>query len=115
MSYAVMGDPNQVLKRVGQSRLGSISHPRGVSIGPDQHGGGSRDCAERRKLPRTNVFGVDQLDAIRPCSDVEAAGLTEVEQYRSTIVQQAEDSRGSVGGDQVEILVRWNTNMRRTV
>jgi len=30
------------------------------------------------------------LNAIRPWSDVEGAGLTEIEQYRSGIVQQGE-------------------------
>jgi len=40
---------------------------------------------------RANVFGVDQLDPICPWSDVEAAGLTEVESHRPGIVQPGED------------------------
>jgi len=52
-----------------------------LSVGTNQSGGGSRDGPDRRKLPRTHVFGVDQLNAIRPWSDVEAAGLTEVEEH----------------------------------
>ena len=46
---------------------------------------------------------VDQLNPIRPWSDVEAAGLTEVEQDRPGIVQQGEDPERAIGGDQVEI------------
>jgi len=43
------------------------------------------------------------LNPIRPWSDVEGAGLTEIEQYRSGIVQQGEHPPWAVGGDQVEI------------
>ena len=49
------------------------------------------------------VFGVDQLDPVRPWSDVEAAGLTEVEEHRPGVVQQGEYPQRAVGGDQVEI------------
>ena len=62
-----------------EPQVGSVSHPGHVSVRPNQHGGGRRDRAQYRKLPDTNVFGVDQLNPIRPWSDVEAAGLTEVE------------------------------------
>ncbi len=55
------------------------------------------------EAPTCHVFGVDQLNAIRPWSDVEAAGLTEIEQHRPGIVQQGEDPQRAVGGDQVEI------------
>ena len=51
----------------------------------------------------TGVFGVDQLNPIRPWGDVEAARLAEVEQHRPGIVQQLEDPQWAVGGDQVEI------------
>ena len=90
-------------QRVSEPRLGQVSHPGHISVGPNQHGGGSSDRPEYRKLPRTDVFGVDQLNPIRPRSDVEAAGLTEVEQHRPGIVQQGEDPQRAVGGDQVEI------------
>jgi len=46
---------------------------RHVSVGPNQHGSGSSDRAKYRKLPDTNVFSVDQLNPIRPWSDVETA------------------------------------------
>jgi hypothetical protein len=62
-----------------EPRLGSVSHPGDISVGPNQHGGGSSDRPECGKLPRTEVFAVDQLNPIAPWSDVEAAGLTEVE------------------------------------
>jgi hypothetical protein len=55
---------------------------RRLSVGPDQHAGRSGDRAEYRKLPRAVVCRVDQLDAVCPWSDVEVAGLTEVEQHR---------------------------------
>ena len=66
-------------------------------------------CPDCRKLPRTDVLGVDQLNAICPWGDVEAAGLTEptkVEEHRPGIVQQGEDPQRAVGGDQVEIGMR---------
>ena len=43
------------------------------------------------------------LNPICPWSDVEAAGLTEVEEHRPGLVQQGEDPHRAVGGDQVEI------------
>jgi hypothetical protein len=46
----------------------------------------------------SHVLGVDQLNAIRPWSDVEAAGRTEVEQHRPGIAQQGEDPQRAVGG-----------------
>ena len=44
-----------------------------------------------------------ELNPIRPWSDVEAAGLTEVEEHWPGVVQQREDAKWTVGGDQVEI------------
>src|SRR5437870_13286364 len=86
-----------------EPQAGSVSHPGYVSVGPNQHGSGSSDRAKYRKLPDANVFGVDQLNPIRPWSDVEAAGLPEVEKHRPGIVQQGEDPPRAVGGDQLEI------------
>ena len=62
--------------------MGWVSYPGHISVGPDQHGRRGGDRPERRKLPRTVVGGVEQLNSIRPGSDVEAAGLTEVEEDR---------------------------------
>ena len=77
--YAAVGGPNQVVSASGSPGWVRSPTQADISVGPDQHGGGSSDRAECRKLPRTDVFGVDQLNPIRPWSDVEAAGLTEVE------------------------------------
>src|SRR3954454_2418214 len=74
-----------------------------MSVGPDQHGTRSGDRAKCRKPPHAVVFGVDQLDPIRPRSDVEAAWLTEVEQQRPGIVEQAEYPQRAIAGDQIEI------------
>src|SRR5258708_29881347 len=74
-----------------------------MPVGPNQHGGGSSDRPECRKLPRTDIFGVDQLNAICPWSDVEVPALTEVEQHRPGMVQEGEYPQRAVGGDQVEI------------
>src|SRR5438874_2530659 len=90
-------------ERASEPRLGWVSHPSHISVRPNQHGGGSRNRPDYRKLPRTKVFGVGQLDPIYPWSDVEAAGLTEVEEYRPGIMQQAEEPQRAAGGDQVEI------------
>jgi hypothetical protein len=83
--------------------MGSVSHPGDISVGPNQHGSGSSDCAKHRKLPHAVVLGVDQLNSIRPWRDVEGAGLTEVEQHWAGVVQQGEDTERAVCGDQVEI------------
>jgi hypothetical protein len=64
-------------------------------------GGGG--CAEYRELPHAVIVSVDQLDAVGPCSDVKAAGLTEVEQHRLGVVQQLEDPQRAVGGHEVQI------------
>src|SRR5581483_10240675 len=53
--------------------------------------------------PRSIVFGVDELNAICPWSDVEGAGLSEVEEHWPGGVQQGVDPPRAVGGDQVEI------------
>jgi hypothetical protein len=66
-------------QRVSEPQLGQVSHPGHIPVGPNQHGSGSWDRPEYRKLPRTNVCGVDQLNPICPWSDVQAAGLTKVE------------------------------------
>jgi len=73
-------------QRVGESLLGQVSHPGHISVGPNQHGGRRRDHPEFRKLPITNVIGVDQFNPICPWADVDA-GLTEVEEHRPGIVQ----------------------------
>jgi hypothetical protein len=60
---------------VGEPPLGQVPHPRYVSVGPNQDGGRSGDYPECWKLPRTDALAVDQLNAIRPWTEVEAAGL----------------------------------------
>ncbi len=87
-------------RRAGVSPL---SDPADVAVGPNQHGSGSSDRAEHRKLPRTGVSSVDQLDAVSPRSDVEAARLAEVEQHRLCVVEQLEDPERAVGGCEVEV------------
>ena len=86
-----------------ESGVGSVSDPGDVSVGPDQDGGGSGDRAEHRKLPSAGILSIDQLDPVGPWSDVEAAGLTEVEQHRLGVVQQLEDPERAVGGHEVQI------------
>src|SRR6266540_7465733 len=86
-----------------EPQVGSVSRPGDMSVGPNQHGRGRHDRAKYRKLPNTRILSVDEPNSIRPWRDVEAAGLTEVEQHRPGIVQQREDPQRAVGGDQVEI------------
>src|SRR3982074_48764 len=90
-------------QRFRESELGGVSDPGNVSVGPDQHGSGSGDRAKYRKLPRADIFSIDQLDPVSPWSDVNAAGLTEVEQHRPRVVQQLEDTERAVGGHEVQI------------
>src|SRR4051812_16598381 len=65
-------------QRVSEPRLGLLTYPGHIAVGPDQHDSGSGDRAEHRKLPRAVVSGVDLLDPVRPWRDVDATGLTEV-------------------------------------
>src|SRR3954451_24740234 len=81
---------------VREPRIAEVPHPGDISVGTDQHGGGRGDLAKDRKLPHPNVFGVDLLNAIGPWSYVEAAGRTEVEQHRPSVVQQVEDPQLAV-------------------
>src|SRR2546430_1515403 len=74
-----------------------------MPVGPDQHGRGRSDLAKDRELPRAIVPGVDQPDSIRPRSDVETAGFTEVEEDGPGVVQQGKDARRTVRGIQVEV------------
>src|SRR5438309_11111898 len=74
-----------------------------MSVGPNQHGSRGTDRAKHRKLPQTSIFSVDQLYSIRPWRDVEAAGLSEVDQHRPGIVQEGEYPQRATCGDQVEI------------
>src|SRR5689334_24912772 len=66
-------------ERIREAHMGSFSYPGDISVGPNQHGTGSRNRANDRKLPRTSVFDVDRVDPIHPWSDVEVPGPTEVE------------------------------------
>src|SRR5262249_335352 len=54
--------------------------PRDVSVGSNQQGNGSGHGAECRQLPRTPIPSVDPPNPIRPWTDVEGAGLAEIEQ-----------------------------------
>ncbi len=62
-------------KRFAQSLIRAVSDPRDVSVGPDQHGGGSGDRAEHREFPRAIIASLDQTHPIRPGRDVEGARL----------------------------------------
>src|SRR5438445_3131901 len=101
MSRSCRSEPPR--KRLRQILVREVSHPGHMTVGPNQHGAWRRDRAECRKLPRADVFGVDQLNPICPWSDVEAAGFTEVEEDWPGIVQQGEYARGTVRGLEVEV------------
>src|SRR5881392_1217238 len=90
-------------ERIMQPVLGSVSHPGHISVGPNQHGGGGSHRPDPRELPRTDVSGVDRLNAICPWSDVDDTGLTEVEQHGPGMVQQAEDPQRAVVEVEVEV------------
>src|SRR5436190_10915007 len=67
-------------QRVGEPRVGEVSYPGDVSVGPDQHGRRSGDLSQHGELPHPDILSVDQLHSSRPRRDVEPAGLTEVQQ-----------------------------------
>src|SRR5207237_2083170 len=69
-----------------QPRVRELSHPGHITVRPDQHGARSRDRAEFWKLPLSAISGVDQLNSIRPCGDVEAR-FAEVEEHGPGAVQ----------------------------
>jgi hypothetical protein len=100
--YAAAGGPNQVVSASASPRWVRSPTQATYPSGRINTAVGDVTPPECRKLPRTNVLGADQLNAIRPWSDVEA-GLTEVDEHRPGIVQQGEDPQRTFGGDQVEI------------
>src|SRR5262245_40957680 len=79
-----------------QAPVSLVSDPCHRSVGPDQDGIGSSDRADDGKLPRAEIFGVDQLNPICPRGDIEAPLPIEVEQQRPGIVQQRECALGTV-------------------
>ena len=74
-----------------------------MSVGPNQHGGGSSDRAQHRQLPPTRILRVDSSNPICPGGRraVEGVGLTEIEQDRSGLVQQGEEPPRAAFGDEV--------------
>src|SRR4029450_11605799 len=72
-------------------------------VGRDQPRRGRRALAEDRELPLADLISVDHVHSTRPWRDVEAAGFTEVEEHGPSVVQEGEDARGTVRGDQVEV------------
>src|SRR5215212_6447246 len=90
-------------QRVAQSGVSAVPYPGDVAIGSDQYGSGGGDVAQDWKLPIIGICGIDHLNPIGPGRDVEANGLSEVEEHRPGIVQQGEDPKRAVGGNQVEI------------
>ena len=88
--WASTGRPEPGGERVNKPDLSLIPYPSHISIGPDQHGRGCGDRTHHRKIPFTNIFRLNRLNPIGPRSDVEAAGLTEVEQHRPGMTQQGE-------------------------
>ena len=83
--------------------LRALAHPGHVAVGPDQHGDGSGDGSDDGKLPGARAVGVDMPDPVRPRGDVDAAGLTEVEQHRPGVVEQLEDPARAFGRGEVEV------------
>src|SRR3954469_23743703 len=90
--------PEPGSQRVTKSSISSLSHPRHISIRPNQYCCRSSDSSDSRQLPLTVVPGVDQPDAIRPSSNVDAAGLSEVDYHRPRIMQQCEYTQRSIAG-----------------
>src|SRR5436309_10981877 len=100
----------RVLSRSGRSEPGrkclrqlwvrEVSRPGDMPVGSDQHGRGRSDLAKDWELPPAVVPRVDQPDSIRPRSDVETAGFTEVEEDGPGVVQQGKDARRTVRGIQ---------------
>jgi len=82
----------------------NLADPGDVAVGPDQHRRGRRDHPDQRQLPRTGGRRGHGSNAIRPRAAFEVATwYREVEQHRPGVVQQVEDPRRPVGGDEVEI------------
>ena len=84
MSRSGRSEPGR--KRSRQLWVREVSRPGDMSVGSDQHCRGSSDLAMDRELPHASMLGVDQPDSIRPRSDVETAGFTEVEEHGPGVV-----------------------------
>src|SRR5262245_66430840 len=73
-------------QRLREPRLSEVTDPRHISVGANQRGGGSSNRPKYRKIPRTNIIGVDQLNPIRPRRDVETTTFTEIDQQRTRMM-----------------------------
>jgi hypothetical protein len=88
---------------IRETLAGLLANPGDIAVGTNQDCGGSGDFSEQGKFPGTVVLGIDEADAAGPGSDVEAAGLAEIEQHRLGRVEQCVDAVRAVGGDQVKV------------
>src|SRR6266576_5116108 len=88
MSRSGRSEPGR--KRLRQRWVLEVSRPGDMPVGTDQHSRGRRYLAKDRELPHAVVPRVDQPDSIRPGSDVETDGFTEVEEDGPGVVQQGE-------------------------
>src|SRR5260221_6494622 len=84
---AVLGRSEPGAESVAKALVGALSHPRDIAVRPNQQGSGSRDRAERWKLPYASVPSVDPSHPIRPERDVERVAVTEIEQDWSSLLQ----------------------------
>ena len=101
--YAAAGGPNQVVS--ASASPGSVTSPTQATYpsGRINTAAGAVTAPSAGSSHAPSYLASTRLNPIRPWRDVEAAGLTEVEQHRPGIVQQGEDPQRAVGGDQIEI------------
>lgn len=87
-----------------QAGIGRLTSPSDVPIGSNQHGGRSLDFSDDRYMPRPVMPSSD--DTQRVATDPLNAALTrsaEIEEERSSVVEQVEDPGRAVVGVEVEV------------
>ena len=69
----------EVVSASGSHTSSQVSHPRHISVGPNQHGDGSSDRPECRKLPRiieaAGLSETGEAPAEHPCNRVRPAAV----------------------------------------
>src|SRR4051812_12842092 len=77
--------------------------PGDVAVRPNQHGAGGVDLADDGKRPVAVVLGSDSIDPVRPGLEVGELVVLELEQDRSSRLQQLADAARATGYGEVEV------------
>ena len=97
VGYAAAGGPNQVVSASVSPRWADSPTQATYPSGRINTAVGAMTGPIVGSSHAPTYLGVDRLNAVGPWSDVESAGLTEVEERRTGVEQQGEDAQRTVG------------------